>query len=137
MEQKKFNYNRPLGKGSRGPYRKTEPDVHIPEYINLPDGRQIKTSELLKKQTNTKNFNLLHKRVAVKPTKSKPGPERKYDIEERRWQAKSSAQAIAEKYGMTVRVARSVKSYARKILDVMETETGIIIDYTKTVDKQK
>lgn len=128
--------NRPRGKGSKGPYKKTEPDSPIPDYIKLPDGRVFHVSELIKRQTGTRVYNLLDLKLRPKENKKSlpPGRKLKYTYEDRVWQASAPADAIAEKYGMSLRVARSIKTIARHVIGYMnnESEDGIIIDHTKT-----
>lgn len=133
--------NRARGKGSRGPYRMTEPEVYIPDVIKLPDGRVFQTKDLVKKQTGTRNYNLLNSREPVvkavkKPTtrifESPTGHKTKYSPEERIWQCSAHVKEIEKKYNMKPKTARATQAYARKLMNYnqTETETGIIRDYT-------
>jgi hypothetical protein len=124
--------NRARGKGSRGPYKTNNPDSPIPEYIKLPDGRKIPLKDIVKKQTGTKNHNLLTEHLKSNPPpKLTAGRKQKYTDADRVWQSTATAQEIADKYGMTVRVARSIKTYARYLTKHLQTESGYIIDHTK------
>lgn len=139
--------NRPRGKGSKGPYRMTEPDVSIPEFINLPDGRKIKTADILGKRNGSRVYNLLDpasmkakvvRKVPVTRTHTAPnGNKTKYSTEERLWQTTASVHEIAEKYNMNLKTASTTRLYARKLLESLkvETDTGYIIDHTKNVSK--
>lgn len=126
---------------TRGPYKKTQPDSFIPEFIKLPDGRQIKTADILNKRNGSRNYNLL-KNAKFKPRSRVPrqfinpnGRKTKYSLEDRQWQCTATVEEIAKKYNMNTKTARATRSYARNMLNVLQTETehGVIIDYTKQI----
>jgi len=126
--------NRPIGKGSRGPYTKGGvPPILIPEAIRLPDGRRYAVTDLLKtSRKELRHHSLLNKTLpAERPIR--PGRLPKYTIEERRWQAEADYRDIMEKYGMSKIVAKSTKSQARKIVDVVNEhgEGAVIYNYSK------
>jgi len=127
-------YHRPTGKGSRGPYTKDGiPPIILPEAIRLPDGRRFTVMDLLKtSRKELKHHNLLNQRLAAeRPVR--PGRLPKYTIDERRWQAEADYRDIMEKYGMSKIVAKSTKSQARKIVDVVNEhgEGAVIYNYSK------
>lgn len=140
--------NRPRGKGSKGPYKKTEPDSPIPEVIKLPDGRQFSVKELIKKRTGSRNYNLLNPENNKLPrgfVGSRPIPQpkqqvhilpdgsrSKYSIEEREWQAEATVKQIAERYEMNLKTASVTRYNARKMFKTQDTETGYIIDHTQS-----
>lgn len=127
----------------RGPYKKSEPDAFIPEYIKLPDGREFKTNDLLGKSSKSKHISLVKGfTFKSRPTPKNPwrhvtpdGRKTKYSFEERQWQAESSVKEIAERYGMSDSTARVTRMLARRAIQVKptttSTDTGIIFDYTQ------
>lgn len=134
MVMEQFKDNRPRGKGSKGPYKKKEPDAPIPDYINLPDGRRIELKQYLVKRTNYKYYTLKKFEAPKKlPQEQKPGRKSKYTLEDKLWQANATAEDLAEKYGMSIKSARNTQAAARAYIDRItdSEETSIIIDYTK------
>jgi hypothetical protein len=133
MENKR-KYNLPVGQGSRGPYTKGVPEAPVPEYIQLPDGRQFLTEKLLASRTRPIHHNLL-KLTKGEPTNySGVGRPVKYTAEDRAWQAEATYQDIMQRYGMSKSVAKSVKSYARNLQRQLKgdnPEDSVIYDYTK------
>jgi hypothetical protein len=133
MTMDKKTDNRRRGLGSRGPYQKGDsgPPLPLPEYIRLPDGRTFLLSELMKFRPDRKHYNLLSKSRQTRPPSV--GRPTKYTMEDREWQAQASTEEIMAKYNMNRGVARTVKSYARRLVEIMNQhgEDIVINDYTK------
>ena len=87
----------------------------IPEAISLPDGRVFKVKELMEYKPQRVYYNLQTKER--KPV-GRAGP--KYTLDDRIWQATASPEAIAERYGITLKIAQTLRYKSRYALNKLD-----------------
>lgn len=99
-----------------------------PDIIVLPDGRVYRVSELVRRATRPKNYNLRRTRtvpVDSRVPRALAGEESarrtvKYTLEERIWQASATIPGMQARYQITEKQAITMKYQSRYILDQLD-----------------